>query len=274
MNAKNQKERQEDLLAWFEEEETIRAAEPTQIVTALAALEKACLVQGLLLPETDGAPWERKLLPLLAIEDWLVRAKTLLTIGRLGNPAIAPEIIRWLRRTEEPWWQLQGLDCWWQLPVGKREQETTLRSLIQWARQPVTVRGLVWLLRQMGTKGAAELFVEFVLTKKTMVVKAEFLHDAWFVLAETLTPAEKGELLTRYPAFRVWLNFCYPSEKPAHYGLYPSPDYLRQQALALGVDGALLKRIYIKPRKKTAISAQSRDADSQTRGSGEKGSLS
>ena len=48
MNAKNQKERQEDLLAWFEEEETIRAAEPTQIVTALAALEKACLVQGLL----------------------------------------------------------------------------------------------------------------------------------------------------------------------------------------------------------------------------------
>lgn len=252
MKAKTPKGNQVDLLVWFEKTEIVRTAEPTQIVSALMALEKACLVDGLSLPDINGAPWECNLLPLLAMEDWLVRAKTLLTIGRLRNPAIAPQIIAWLRREKEPWWQLQGLDCWWQLPLCKAEQESTLRSLIQWVRQPVTVRGLVWLLRQVGTKGAAELFAELVLSKKTMVVKAEFLHDAWFALAATLTPAEKNDLLARYPAFRVWLNFCYPSAKTTHYGLYPSPDYLRQQALELGVDGVALKRIYTKPRKKAA----------------------
>jgi hypothetical protein len=191
------------------------------------------------------------LLPLLESKEWEIRAKALITIGRIGTEEIADYIIARLKNYEEPWWQLQALDCWWQLPVDDNKRAQILVDLTKWVYQPVTVRGLVWLLQALNTDKAVEIFIDFVLNNKTMVVKDEFLSAAWFSLAENKSLDFIDKLVSRNPKFKIWLNFHYPEENKSHYSLYPSPDYLWQCAAEFGVDRKSFKRLYFKPRKKS-----------------------
>ena len=118
-----------------------------ELVNALAQLEKIRYTENEVVRDENGDNIARRLLPLLSDCRWEVRAKALITIGRVGDSTVAADIIRWLQSVDEPWWQLQGLDCWWQLPLDDETRGVTLTNLISWAYQPVTVRGLVWLLQ-------------------------------------------------------------------------------------------------------------------------------
>ncbi|MGI5824037.1 MAG: hypothetical protein ACOX7J_00540 [Bacillota bacterium] len=222
-----------------------------EIVKSLTELERKCFTEGNFSEEADGRNLAFILLPLLDSENWEIRAKALITIGRIGSAAISDEIISRLRRAAEPWWQLQFLDCWWQLPLDDAKRAEVLKVLTDWAEQPVTVRGLVWMLKELGTAAAVEIFMDFALSKKTMMVKDEFMTDAWFALTEKNPQAVIDNLIAVKPKFKIWLNFRYREEKESHYSLYPSPDYLWQCAAEFGVNRKNFKKLYFKPRKKS-----------------------
>lgn len=221
-----------------------------QLVNTLVQLEKIRYTTNEELWDEKGENVARSLLPLLADSRWEVRAKALITMGRVGDSTVAADIISWLQSVDEPWWQLQGLDCWWQLPLDDEARGDTLAKLISWAYQPVTVRGLVWLLQDWGTPKAARLFAHLAVSKKSMVVKDEMMSDAWFALADKIGQAEQERLSDEVAGFRVWLNFRYREEEPSKYSLYPSPDYLWQCAEDFGVERKNFKKLYHKPRKK------------------------
>lgn len=221
-----------------------------EVVNALARLEKIHYTENIELTDENGKNIACRLLPLLTDDRWEVRAKALITIGRVGSSAVAERIVAWLQSVEEPWWQLQGLDCWWQLALSDDLRGKALARLIDWAYQPVTVRGLVWLLQDWGTPRAAQLFARLAVDKKSMVVKDEMMSEAWFTLADKIGQTEEKRLIDEVAGFRVWLNFRYREDIPVKFGLYPSPDYLWQCAADFNVERRTFKKLYHKPRKK------------------------
>lgn len=230
--------------------EDLKKAAADDVVAVLTEVERKCLVEGIALETRGGNDLAAELLALADLPDWRIRGKALITIGRIGGEALSDPVIAWLKKQKEPCWQLQALDCWQQLPVAASKKAAVLADLTKWADQPVTVRALVWLLKELATPQAAEIFVDFALNKKTMMVKDEFMTDAWFELAAKLPVDLPGKIAISNDKFRIWLNFRYPEEKNSHYSLYPSPDYLWQCAAEEGVDRKAFKKLYFKPRKK------------------------
>lgn len=233
---------------------TVDIAEIKNITECLKELEKSYYAGETLPCDEYGNEAAFLLLPLLASDIWEIRAKALITIGRTGSGKIAPSLVKWLKTVDEPWWQLQGLDAWWQLPLDIRVKENVIADLIKWAYQPVTVRAMVWLLKSLATEKSAWMFAEFAVSKKSMVVKDEIMENAWYCLEDSLI--EQGrqktvkEIIENVKGFKVWLNFRYREEEKSCFGLYPSPDYLWQIAAEYGVERKSFKNLYHKPRKK------------------------
>ena len=219
-------------------------------VALLTEIERSFFAEKKRLKTKDGADLAAVLLDSALSDNWQVKAKALITAGRIGGADLSDKVIKMLKQEKLPCWQLQYLDCWWQLPVDSKKRAVVLAELTEWAEQPVTVRGLVWILKELATAEAAEIFVKFALNKKTMMVKDEFMTDAWYEIAEKIPSETVTALTEEYPAFKIWLNFRYPEEKTSHYSLYPSPDYLWQCAAEEGVDRKKFKKLYFKPRKK------------------------
>lgn len=228
----------------------ITAETVSELIAVMTAWERTYYTENVNLLTADGKNAAYCLLPLLAADSWQVRAKALITIGRIGSADLGDEIIGRLQAVDEPWWQLQYLDCWWQLPLEVCQREKTLANLIEWAYQPVTIRGLVWLLSELATPQAAWLFARLAVDKKSMVVRDEMMADCWFKLADSLSASAVNSIIAEVPKFKIWLNFHYREEQPSHYGLYPSPDYLWQCASDFGVERKAFKNLYYKPRKK------------------------
>lgn len=242
---------------WQEAKPT--AEDVKNITNCLKELERIFFVEGDLPKSENGDEIALSLLGFLLCDVWEVKAKALITIGRVGSEKLAEPIIDWLKTADEPWWQLQGLDAWWQLPVETVVREKTLADLIEWSYQPVTVRSMVWLLKELTTEKSAWLFAKLAVSKKSMVVKDEMLEDCWYSLEDSLIEQGKAdiikEIIENVKGFKVWLNFHYREEDKSNYSLYPSPDYLWQTAMEYGVDRRAFKNLYHKPRKKDSVKA-------------------
>ena len=181
--------------------------------------------------------------------NWLCRHKLLITIGRIGNEETAAPLLAWLQQMPESCWQLQGLDAWYQLPLPKEEQIDTVQSLLIWAKAPITIRGVLWLAVQIGGQEMLCLLAEFLSKPTAGMIRDEFLHDAWFRLAQTVSPGSCQKVVAAYPAVAVWLKYR-DWEEQSCYGLYPSHDYLWQIAQTEGITQKELKKNYWKPRNK------------------------
>lgn len=240
---------------WLQKQE-IEDIAPEVLITKLQQLEQAGLQVKQPLITESGEVVAVALLAWLPKVNWLCRHKLLVTIGRIGNQETAAPLLAWLQQTPDPCWQLQGLDAWYQLPLPKEEQIHTVQSLLLWAKAPITIRGVLWLAVQIGGKEMLRLLAEFLSKPTAGIIRDEFLNDAWFRLAQTVSPASCRAVIAAYPAVAVWLKYRYWDEQ-SYYGLYPSHDYLWQIAQTEGITQKELKKNYWKPRNKGDLAVKS-----------------
>jgi HEAT repeat protein len=188
-------------------------------------------------------------------EDWLVRAKALVVIGRIGDRSAAGELLAGVENImEEPvCWRLQFLDAWWQLPLSSAEKLAALGRILQNDKQsPVVWRAAIWCLGRMRGAEALRALAEFITKPQSGVILDDLLADSWYRLAETVSEDELAAILGEFPQVRCWLGYR-TWEDPLDFGFYPGSDYLLQQAMELGVSRKEFKRIYFYPRNKKNI---------------------
>lgn len=120
----------------------IEESSPEQIIAALTNLEQ----NGRHFP--DGQVGQ-VLVPYLNSDNFLLQVKAFLTLGRIGQAADAEVIFSfWQAHRQQPAWQLQALDAFWQIPNDATKKTTILLSQLEQEQHPTTLRGLVWLLGQ------------------------------------------------------------------------------------------------------------------------------
>lgn len=193
----------------------------------------------------DAAP----LLPFLSSDDWLLRAKALVEIGRTQDISTAELLFDGVLHEEKPWWQLQFLDAWWHLPLSNDEKLASLAGLLQEDNQPVVLRGAIWCVGRLSGMSAIDIFVNFIAQPFSRVVRDEILADCWFRLAKTVDQQELQEYVNQNADLNSWLLYRDPQED-TNYGIYPGHDYLWQIAEDLGVTQKDFKRIYFRARTK------------------------
>lgn len=193
----------------------------------------------------DSAP----LLPFLSSDDWLLRAKALLEIGRSGDVSAADLLFLGVVNEEKPWWQLQFLDAWWHLPVASDMKLQCLAGLLNENSQPVVLRGAIWCVGRLSGMAAVSVLAEFICKPFSRVVRDEILADCWYRLAKTVDEVELLAYVVENPDLQAWLLYRDPQED-TNYGIYPGHDYLWQIAEDLGVTQKDFKRIYFRARTK------------------------
>jgi hypothetical protein len=185
-------------------------------------------------------------------EEWLLRAKALVVIGRVGDCHAAETLLAGAENLyDEPLcWRLQFLDAWWQLPLGSAARLAGFGRILRNDKQsPVVWRAVIWCLGRMQGREALHTLAEFVAKPQSGVILDDLLADSWFRLAATVPECEQAEILGKFPQLRIWLGYR-TWEEPLDFGFYPGSDYLLQQAMELGVSRKDFKRIYFYPRNK------------------------
>lgn len=189
------------------------------------------------------------ILPLLEEADWALKAKALITLGRLANPETAADLIDFIQVEKEPYWQLMALDSWFQMPLNREKQAEVLQGLLLWAKSPILIRGIIGLSAYIGGEKILLLLADFIDKPSHRLVKDEILAFAWFKTALDLDNAIVEELVSERLNLRVWLKYQSCDEK-AVYGIYPNPDYLWQRAHAAGLSLQDFKNLYWRARRK------------------------
>jgi len=219
---------------------------PEMILQKLAALER--MGRGAL-----GKEAFLSLAPFLRHPEFLVSAKTFLTLGRIGVPEDAEELAAWLAQEKVPHWQLQALDAFWQIPWDHEKKALLLHHVLQSDQHPITLRGILWLLGQCHTPIALEEMAHFLLSPRKMQIKDEVLNEVWFSLSRSY-PELAQNLAKNHGDLAAWLRHRTWRGKIV-YDLYPAPDYLWQIAKKQGVKQKDFQRIYYYPRQKHALQA-------------------
>lgn len=232
---------------------SIEGTSPEQIILALTNLEKV----GRHFPAGQVG---QALAPYFNSEYFLVQVKAFLTLGRIGQAADCKVPFSfWQEYRQQPAWQLQALDAFWQIPDDAKTKTSILLSQLEQEQHPTTLRGLVWLLGQSESPLAVVGLGFFLASKRQRQVKDEVLHEAWFTLAQRF-PAEAEKVVKNMPDLALWLRHRVWRQKTL-YHLYPAPDYLWQVAKKQGVRQEDFRRLYYRPRQKTkALIAGKRNA--------------
>lgn len=232
---------------------SIEGTSPEQIILALTNLEKV----GRHFPAGQVG---QALAPYFNSEYFLVQVKAFLTLGRIGQAADCKVPFSfWQEYRQQPVWQLQALDAFWQIPDDAKTKTSILLSQLEQEQHPTTLRGLVWLLGQSESPLAVVGLGSFLASKRQRQVKDEVLHEAWFTLAQRF-PVEAEKVVKNMPDLALWLRHRVWRQKTL-YHLYPAPDYLWQVAKKQGVRQEDFRRLYYRPRQKTkALIAGKRNA--------------
>ncbi len=228
------------------------APDPMETVGFLQQLEGIAANSRQALLGPDGKPIAGSLLPLLQSPHWRCKGKALITIGRTGQSDIAAPVLAWGQQQKAPHWQLQALDAWWQLPVPSLQRQQTIAALLAWAKEPVTIRGVVWLIAQCPGAAMTDLLAGFINNPCSAIIKDEFLTYAWQKVSRGLSTQQLTAITGHYLNLRVWLKYREFNNK-AIYGLYPNQDYLWQLAKTEGISQKEFKSLYFKPRNKKQI---------------------
>ncbi|MDD2568152.1 MAG: hypothetical protein PHQ49_00680 [Clostridia bacterium] len=191
------------------------------------------------------------ILPLLQETDWALKAKALITLGRLANLETAAKLIDFIQTEKEPHWQLMALDSWYQMPLDCEKKAEVLQELLLWAKSPILIRGIISLSAYIGGKKVFLMLADFIDKPSHRLVKDEILAFAWFKTAFGLDAAIVEKLVLERLDLRVWLKHQSYDEK-AVYGIYPNPDYLWQCARAAGLSRDEFKNLYWRARRKTS----------------------
>lgn len=193
------------------------------------------------------------LLPLAVSQDFALRLRALLALGRLQQVEAFLPLVQILSAECFNHWRLAVLDTLFMLPYP--DKISPLLPLLA-QDQPgdedaFFLSGLVWFLGQQGELGIAPL-TDMLLAKP---VRSRRLKDD--LLAEAIFAAAAGDInllagLSKHspPLARFCDNRVWPKSKRASFGIYPNPDYLLQKALQAGVSKEQYKKLHHWYRRK------------------------
>ena len=190
--------------------------------------------------------------------DFAVSLRALLCLGRMGDHRAIPYLLQRLREQDTTVQRLMTLDALLMLSKGSTiPMLTPIEDMLLATDDDLFLRGLIWYFGAAafysGQNGLEPLVRQILSTHHYRRVRDELIEEAVFLAAHW----DRDVLLAfaeNHAALRRWLNYRYLPEgvKPMNFMVYPSPDYLRQEAALAGVDGKLYKRLHFWHRDKTA----------------------
>ena len=197
----------------------------------------------------------QSLLPLTKSANFALRLRTYLALGRLGQAAAFAPLVAQLATENSTVWRLVILDTLFVLPQA--DKITPLTPLLI-TDQPDDAEGyflcgLVWFLGNQG-EAAIPLLSRHLLAQPA---RARRIKDT--LLREALWLAADGDLallnkyaqtdppLARFCRFRIWPEDCRP-----HFGIFPNPDYLYENARQNGLTKLQYKQLFHWQRSKQA----------------------
>ncbi len=196
---------------------SIEGTSPEQIILALTNLEKV----GRRFPAGQVG---QALAPYFNSEYFLVQVKAFLTLGRIGQAADCKVPFSfWQEYRQQPAWQLQALDAFWQIPDDAKTKTSILLSQLEQEQHPTTLRGLVWLLGQSESPLAVVGLGFFLASKRQLEVKDEVLHEAWFTLAQRF-PAEAEKVVKNMPDLACGCAIEFGGKR--HYIIFIQPQII------------------------------------------------
>lgn len=210
-------------------------ATPQLAVILLAKLE----IEG---KDKNGVA--EKLIPLLSHPDYMVRSKAFISVSRLGDGRIAEKIVDYIASEPGEEWQLRGLEC---LNIlNNRDIVPKLTQFLHHHRNPLLIRGTVWLIGYLGGHQAIQTLAQFAASAASRLVKSEVILEA---LALAVASVGDGEIylyhvMKQNPAIARCLRYSkLPDLAELNYGVYPYPDYLALQAEAQGIPYKEFKKL-------------------------------
>ena len=198
------------------------------------------------------------LLPLAQSQNFALRLRSLLALGRLKQGAAFMPLVELLAKEHLNHWRLALLDTLFMLPY--QDKIRPLLPLLA-TDQPgdgdaYFLSGLVWFLGQQG-QAALEPLTTLLLaqTARARRIKDDLLAEAIFLAAEGNTAllaslSEQNPPLARFCANRIWPKTTLPC-----FSIYPNPDYMLQKALQAGLSHKQYKDLHHWHRNKRKIQA-------------------
>ncbi|MCL1976104.1 MAG: hypothetical protein FWG61_08100 [Firmicutes bacterium] len=187
------------------------------------------------------------LLPLANSADFSLRLRVLLALGRLKQGKAFLPLVEILKREKQNHWRLALLDTLNMLPYDNK-----LKPLLPLLARDQAgdgdayfLSGLVWLLGQQGPEAILPLS-ELLLaeTARARRLKDDLLAEAIFLAAGGNLDLVEQIAKQNPPLLRFCNNRIWPKTTRASFGIYPSPDYLMQQALQHGLSKQQYKKLH------------------------------
>ncbi|MDD2499034.1 MAG: HEAT repeat domain-containing protein [Desulfitobacteriaceae bacterium] len=186
----------------------------------------------------------QRVLPLLEHEDYQVRSRAFITLGRLQDSSIIPELLAYLKRETEEEWRLRVLECLYLLHDQKAVPY--LVSYLEDYRYPMMIRGTIWLIGFLGGKEAVEIIGRFGVSPGGRMVKDEVILEA-LSLALASFPEGTGffaDIQKKRPEIaRAFRYVVLPDVKKPRFNVYPYPDYLLDRAKMRGISPKEFKKL-------------------------------
>jgi len=215
--------------------ETLPAAEDELAIIILRKLEK------LGRNETGIAV---KVFPLIYHQDYLVRSRTFITLGRLGDNSICPGLVAYIREEPGEEWQLRALECLLMLKDAGVVPE--LAVFLKYTHNPLLIRGVLWLIGYLGGSAAVDCIGRFVSGPQGRMVKSEVILEAMSLAVNSYLDGIRDFSRLRKGEAGIDRFFRYstlPDPKKVHFHVYPYPDYLLDQAALRGIEPKAFKRL-------------------------------
>lgn len=186
----------------------------------------------------------RSLLPMLTADDYLLRSRTFISLGRLGDISVGEELLRFINREPEEVWQIWALECLHHLPDSR-----WIKPLAEFLRQkekPLLVRGSLWLIGALGGPDAVDVIASFLADPAGRLVKDELALEA-LQMAVSSWPGGEDFLRNRQAASpqlaRVLRYMIFPADDKTHFRVLPYPDYFLDQAKDQGLTPEAFKKL-------------------------------
>ena len=200
-------------------------------------------------PESDGICAQR-LAGQLANADIAAFVRAAVTLGRLGEQSVVPQLISLLQTQSDTVKRLCLLDV---LHSLRPPNLAVLLAPFVQDEDLLFVRGVVWLSGAAGGEDALPALCAFLQSAKQQCIKDELLAESFWLAADgdeqrLLRLAEENDAFARFAAHRRWpkrsLNYSY-------FGVYPYPDYLWQKAKKAGLSQKEFRALWHRPRSKS-----------------------
>jgi hypothetical protein len=185
-----------------------------------------------------------ELIPFLHHEDYLIRSRIFIALGRMKDPQMVQPLINYIHEAGEEW-QLRALECLYFL--DDPQVVSQVAPFLLWHHRPLLVRGAYWLLGSLGGEKALDLMVQFAISPQGRLVKSDLIYEGLSMAVQSLEQGEKywqKILRENLQGARFFQYSRLPEVEHPRFYIYPYPDYLLDQAKNHGIKAKIFKKLY------------------------------